>query len=271
MKKILILAAILSLMVACNYIGMANPAVNNSISTQVSEQLTASPIVLSTETPQEVDSQPTEVIPPTETETPIPTITLTPTLSPGDPLLRLGTPSWKESFEKSNQNFYQYEDNMVRFIYENGDLVLTAKNPNSGTYWSMSYPKPKNFYLEATFKTETCVGNDQYGVIFRAPNYDDGYFLGITCDGKYSLRIYSQKGTLIPLTANPAINAGSNQVNRIGILAQDDRYAFYANGKLLQETKESTFVDAGLFGAFIASNNTTNFTVRMADLSFWNQ
>jgi hypothetical protein len=271
MKNKLILTGILCFLLSCNFIGAASPVQNNSISTQVSEQLTASPIVLSTDTPGVSDIQPTETIAPTETETQTPTITLTPTLSPGDPLLRLGKPSWKETFEKTNQNFYHDEDNQIRFVYENGSLVMTAKNPNGGTYWSMSYLKPKNFYLEATYRTETCSGNDQYGMIFRAPDYNDGYFFNFTCDGKYALRIYSQKGYLIPLTANPAINAGSNQVNRIGILAQDDRYAFYANGKLLQETKEATFVDAGLFGAFIASAETTNFTVRMDEIAFWNQ
>jgi hypothetical protein len=271
MKNKLILAGILSFLLSCNFLGTVNPAQNNTISTQVSEQLTASPIVFITVTPENIAAEPTEYIKPTETETQIPTATSTATLSPDDPRTRLGKPTWKETFEKDNQNFYQHEDNLIHFYYENGALVLTAINPNSGIYWSMSYPKPKNAYIEATFKTETCSDNDRYGMIFRAPDFEDGYFLGFTCDGKYYLRIYSQKGYLIPLTANPAINAGSNQVNRIGILTQDDRYAFYANGKLLQETKESTFIEAGLFGAFVASANTPNFTVRMDEISYWNQ
>ncbi|HEX7555167.1 MAG TPA: hypothetical protein VF338_00980 [Leptolinea sp.] len=271
MKKILILAGVFSLLIACNFVGTLNPEKNNSVSTQVSAQLTASPIVVPTETMVQPPVVITVSVPSTETWTPEPTITLTPTLSPDDPRIRLGNPSWKETFEKTNQNFYQYEDDQNRFLYEDGALALTAKNANGWTGWSMSYPKPKNFYLEATFKTGTCSGADQYGLIFRAPDYKDGYFLGITCDGKYSLRIYTLKGTLIPWTANPAINAGSNQVNRIGILAQNDRYAFYANGKLLQETKESTFTEAGLFGAFIASANTSNFTVLMDEIDLWNQ
>jgi hypothetical protein len=270
MKNRLILVSILLLLVACNFIGLSNPVVKSSISTQVSEQLTSSPIVISTDTP-EANPEISETVILLDTETPIPSDTPTVTLSPGDPLLRLGNPSWKETFEKTNQNFYQYEDDQTRFLYENGVLSLTAKQPNGWTGWSMSYPKPKNFYLEATMKTETCSGDDRYGLVFRAPDYEDGYFFGFNCDGKYMLRIYSQKGYLIPWTANPAINAGSNQVNRIGILAQNDRYAFYANGKLLQETRESTFTEAGLFGAFIASANTSNFTVNMEEIAFWNQ
>ncbi len=50
MKKILITAGILFLMISCNFISLLNPERNNSISTQVSEQLTVSPILLYTET-----------------------------------------------------------------------------------------------------------------------------------------------------------------------------------------------------------------------------
>jgi hypothetical protein len=274
MKKTLILTGILSLLIACNFVGAANPARNNTVATQVAEQLTASPIFTSTQTPDLTGtaSAATAIAPTsTETATPVPTATETATLSPDDPRTRLGNPDWKETFEKTNQNFYQFEDDQKRFAYDNGTLAMLAKNPNGWMSWSMSYPKPKNFYLEATFKTETCSGADQYGIVFRAPDYNDGYFLGITCDGKYSMRIYSQKGMLIPWTANPAIHAGSNQVNRIGILAQNDRYAFYANGVLLQQTLESTYLEAGLFGTYIASLNTPNFTVRMDEIDLWNK
>lgn len=270
MKTRLIPVGVLFLSVACNFVSMANPAIKNSVSTQVSEQLTASPIVIATETPEGI-AEVAETVVLLDTETPVPSITPTVTLSPDDPLLRLGNPSWKETFEKTNQNFYQDENNTIRFLYQNGALSLTAKNPDGWVSWSMSYLKPKNFYLEATMRTEACSGDDRYGLVFRAPDYEDGYFFGFNCDGKYALRIYSQKGYLIPWTANPAINAGSNQVNRIGVLAQNERYAFYANGRLLQETSESTFTEAGLFGAFIASANTVNFTVNMEEIAFWNQ
>lgn len=271
MKKTLILTGIFSLLLACNFISAANPAHKGTVATQVAEQLTASPLITATDTPDLAGTSTAAAPTATETATPTPTITETPTLSPDDPRTRLGNPEWKETFEKSNQNFLQSEDDQRRFTYDNGSLAMTAKNANGWMNWSMSYPKPKNFYLEATFKTETCSGADHYGLMFRAPDFNDGYFLGISCDGKFSLRIYSQKGMLIPWTPNPAIHAGPNQVNRIGILAQNDRYAFYANGVLLQQTLESTFLDAGLFGAYIASINTPNFTVRMDEIDLWNQ
>ncbi len=271
MKKILILTGIFGFLMACNFATAANPARKDTVATQVAEQLTASPIFTATGTPDLTSTASAAVPTATETATPVPTATETPTLSPDDPRVRLGTPTWKETFEKDNQNFFQYEDDQKRFAYDNGTLVMTAKNANGWMSWSMSYPKPKNFYLEATFQTETCSGADQYGMVFRAPDYNDGYFLGISCDGKYSLRIYSQKGMLIPWTANPAIHAGPNQVNRIGILAQNDRYALYANGVMLQQTLEQTYLEAGLFGTYIASLNTPNFTVRMDEIDLWNQ
>lgn len=277
MKKIIFTTLFAFIIVSCNFLASQSPELKDNISTEVSQQLTTAPIELitATEIPATEDSNAAtpspQDPPPTATESPTPTITMTPTLSPDDPRIKLGAPDWKEDFSKANNNFYQYEDAQSRFVYDSGALALTAKNPNGWTGWSLSYPKPKNFYLEATFKVETCSGLDRYGLVYRAPNFENGYFFGLSCDGQFLLRIYNQQGTLIPWTPNPAILQGSNQVNRLGILAQGDRYAFYANGKLLQETKESTFTDAGLFGAFIASTNTSNFTVRMYEISFWNK
>lgn len=277
MKRKIIIGLIALLLVGCNFIANTSPEFRNNVSTEVSQQLTASPVIVDTITSSPAETNPTisvsstEIPKVTETETAIPTATLTPTFSPDDPRLKLGAPSWKEDFSKANKNFYNNEDDQTRFIYETGNLSLTAKNPNGWLGWSLSYPKPKDYYLEATFKVGTCSGLDQYGLVYRAPDFNNGYFFGFSCDGQYSLRIYNQKGYLIPWTPNPAILSGSNQVNRLGILALGDRYAFYANGKLLQETKESTFVDAGLFGAFIASASTSNFTVLMDEIAFWNK
>jgi hypothetical protein len=277
MKRKAIIGLIAITVVGCNFFTTTTPEFHNNVSTEVSQQLTASPVIFNTATNNPVGTNPTQAVSTTEvpkiteTETAIPTATLTPTLSPDDPRLKLGSPSWKEDFSKANKNFYQYEDDQTRFLYETGNLSLIAKNPNGWMGWSLSYPKPKDFYLEATFKVGTCSGLDQYGLVYRAPDFNNGYFFGFSCDGQFSLRIYNQKGYLIPWTPNPAILSGSDQVNRLGILAQGDRYAFYANGKLLQETKETTFLDAGVFGAFIASANTTNFTVLMDEIAFWNK
>jgi hypothetical protein len=277
MKRKLFIGLIAFIVTGCSFLTTISPEFHNNVSTEVSQQLTASPVNLTTatETPVENKADKATSTPegllPTETETATPTTTLTPTLSPDDPRVKLGAPTWKEDFSKANKNFYQYEDDQTRFMYDSGSLVLTAKNPNGWLSWSLSYPKPKDFYLEATFKVETCSGLDRYGLVYRAPDFNNGYFFAFSCDGEFSLRIYNRQGDLISWTPNPAILPGSNQVNRIGILAQGDRYAFYANGKLLQETKESTFTDAGLFGAFIASSNTSNFTVRMDEIAFWNK
>ncbi len=270
MKKGLALTGLVFFLAACNFINAMDVHKVDTVATHVSEQLTASPIIIATDTSSPVNFTATVTPLPTETETAIPTITTTATLSPDDPRSRLGNPTWKESFDKPNQNFYQDDNENIRFAYESGDLALTTKNPN-WTSWSMSYHKPRNYYLEATFKVGDCSGADRYGLVFRAPNYEDGYFYGITCDGRFALKIFSQKGELITWTNHPAINTGSNQVNRVGVLVQNNRYALYANGKLLQETFDDTFVKEGLFGSYIASSTTANFTVRVEEIAFWNQ
>jgi hypothetical protein len=242
----------------------------------VSQQLTIEPVLTNTPSPLEPDIRNNitltkETTPEEPTVTSSSTITQTPTLSPEDPRKSLGAPDWKEDFNKDNRNFYHNEDEHSNFFYDSGNLVLIAKNPEQWMAWSLSYPKPKDFYLEAAVSTEKCSGMDQYGLVFRAPDLNNGYFFGFTCDGKFSLRDHNVPGYLIPWTENSAIKAGSNQSNRIGVLALGDRYAFYANGQLLQETKDITFTNAGLFGAFVSSANTANFTVKVDEVSYWNK
>ena len=55
--------------------------------------------------------------------------------------------------------------------------------------WSLTFSqKPQNFYLDAVFTPQTCSGADVYGLVFRAPDTESGYFFGVTCDGRYNLR-----------------------------------------------------------------------------------
>ena len=85
---------------------------------------------------------------------------------------------------------------------------------------------------------------DQYGIVFRAPNMEDGYgyFYGLTCDGGYTLRKWDSSGLSVVLenTAGTSINSGSNKTNVLGVWAKDDRIRLYANGQFLKEITNSS-------------------------------
>jgi hypothetical protein len=235
------------------------------VSTQVSVMLTEMPTVT---TAPSATVAPSATMAPTGTPTqalPSETPTLAPTT--GD------KPDWRETFD-SGKAFYLFENDNSKVQMESGALVLTGLTANGWIGWSLTYSqKPQNFRLEAVFKTETCAGADLYGLVFRAPNSTSGYFYGVTCDGRINLHARNfDDGTdteIVALTGASQVAAGSNQTNRLGVTVSGSKIQLFANGSLVQEVTDETFKDAGFFGAFVAANETTGFTVRMDEISLW--
>jgi len=148
---------------------------------------------------------------------------------------------------------------------------LTSLQPIGWHSWSMYYHNLQNFYLEATLRTQTCSGADRYGLVFRAPDDNHGYFYGLSCDGKYNLSSYDGANftTLIDYTKSSAILSGSNQTNRLGVMARGSEINLYMNGVPIQQINDSTYTSAGVFGVFIASQETANFTYEMDEIDYW--
>lgn len=290
--KIKINAALLAafLLAGCNLPTRSLPVTptGDPVATQVSRLLTQSPTQTAAPT---LTAAPTETsVPPTETApaatataamaatataaaaavtTPLPT----PTTLAGDPKASLGEPTWRSTLDSTNI-FYQYENENTKVAIENGALVLTGLSNNGWLGWSLTYSNPaQNFYLEGVFSPQTCSGADLYGLVFRSANNDSGYFYGLTCDGRFNLHARDFKdGTdkvLVDLTPASPIQMGSNSVNRAGVWVNGSDIKLYANGSLLKEITDDTFKEKGNFGAIVAANNTSGFTVKMDEISLW--
>lgn len=142
----------------------------------------------------------------------------------------------------------------------------------SSPEWLLTYVEAKNFYLEATVQTPLqCQNDDRFGIIFRAPDTDSGYFYTLTCGGHFRFSSWDGKelNTIINWKTNEAINVGPGQVNRMAIKAEINKFAFYVNGTLLGEATDNLFPHSGRFGFFIGTADTPNFIVAFDDLSYW--
>lgn len=288
-KSIPTLLLVALLFTACNLpVSPSNAAKPEDIATRVSQLMTQNPAVTpalvtatgsaSQNTPLPATSTPsanatieaTTTLQATQTVQAGPTATL----PPGDPKKSLGQPAWQATSDTS-KSFYLYENEGTLVKDDNGLLSLTGKINNGWLGWSMTHSHPaQNFYLEAAFKTQDCGGADSYGVVFRAPSDQAGYFFSVTCDGKYSLEARdftnNNDNTLVKLTPNGAIQPGANQTNRLGVLANSDKLSLYANGILLQTLTDTTFnPEKGFLGVQIAANLTTGFTVTLQEISLW--
>jgi hypothetical protein len=295
-KKILSLSLLLILILSSCNLPVAETAPppteispKDLIATMVAQTVTANPIVPATETQAVAPTLTDTAAVPSATATATPGVTTTateasgPTLSPsptsnGDYASSLGQPTWKDTFETSGGFFEKgtnsYEDDHTRIAIENGMMTLTSfGSPPNWRSWRLTYPSVKNFYLETTFVTHDCAGADQYGMVFRAPDFDSGfgYYLAFNCGGSYSLVRMDDTGfvTITPWSQSSDLLAGSGQTNRMGILTSGTTISIYINGSKVLDANDSHFQDAGHFGPFIAYSQTPNFSVDLKSIAYW--
>jgi len=234
----------------------------------------ALPATAPTQAPPTALSAPSETASPTDTPTQAvtetQTIAPTATLSSTDPRASLGSPTWEDNF-KNDKNWRMGEDPFTKVEVEDNTLLLTGRTTTDG--WRLTWPTIQDFYLEMTAKTGSCTGSDHYGLFFRVPDKSDptdGYLLGFSCDGRYQLRQWDgeKMKVLVSPTSSPAIHAGADQTNRLGVRADGERLALYANGVLLEELTDDTY-DEGGFGMFVGARKTDGFTIHVTNIAYW--
>lgn len=238
----------------------------NPVATSVSSTLAAKTSeALQTASPSPL---PTQTAPPTAS--PLPSETPTPTLTPA---LDLGSPTWRNTLDKPTAFGLQepYQDANSAFSVANGVMVIKSFNNAGYRGWRLTSQAPANIYLQGIYLTRSCAGQDQYGLVLRAPDYESGqgYYLGLTCDGQYRFVRWDATGvTSLASGSNPAILGGSNQTNRLAIRAEGSVFKLYANDKLLQEVTDSTFTGSGHFGVYVAGVSR-NLVVDLDEIAYW--
>ena len=277
MKKITFVVLIsLLLLTSCNFPN-AQPSTDTAgvIATRVALTMMAIPtatIALPTQ------SVPTNALPTTALTTIVPTetatITPTPTTAPADPKITLGSPAYSNTFTSGSDFDLPYTDDAVTISAQNGSLEFTSLGVNYGLRYQLTYPKPKDFYLEGIFQTVNCSGYDHYGLVSKAPNYTDGYgyYVGFSCNGQFVVQKWDNTGlsTLINWTTDSHILTGPGQTNRLGVWMKGNEIKLYANGFLIKEFADSSFTSAGHIGIYGGAVDTSNFTFKVTDIAQWN-
>ncbi len=246
------------------------------VETEVVEEATvetAEPTVEITEEP-EVEETPVETEEPIEEPTAEPSTE--PTVESSDPAVYLGTPTWVDEMEKP-EFWVAGSDAFTSAVFENGAMTLKALSDLPG--WRIATTDElSKAYMEMIVKMGACSGTDNYGIDFRVPknvNYEQGYFFAVTCDGRYSLRLYDglkgENGKSIMLknlTASSLINKGKDQTNRLGVSAVGNTLTLFINGEKVEEIQDATY-PSGFFGVFINRDNTKDLTVYVDQVRYW--
>ncbi|HNT53564.1 MAG TPA: hypothetical protein PKG95_02565 [Anaerolineaceae bacterium] len=281
-KNWLLLAAITLLLTSCNLPvrrTLLPPSNDVALGTQVAYTLTSVAVTthppVTTDIPGTLAVTATPTLPTATPTAPAPTLLPTPTIS-GDPRQSLGTPAWQDPLDDGGDWGLEetgYQDDALGVKVENGSLLMTNYQAQGQYRWWLSGQRPQNFYLEATLHTQNCSAADTYGLVFRAPDYYNGpgYYLRLRCSGEYMLTAWTEERVnLTDWQTHSALLGGSNQTNRIGVLANGSTIALYANGQLLQTVTDSSLSAAGHIGVFISAVTTPGFTFEMSEISYWN-
>ena len=199
-----------------------------------------------------------------------------PTIGQDDPKLSLGSATWKDTLNSGNYwglNASGTTINDTVIVVKDGYLTMSRNVLGLGKTWWKASPKPRNFYLEGRFTLQNCSGDDQYGLVFRAPSFEDGngYYYMVSCDGRYTLIKWDSNGQslLINWEKSEAIQAGADKINDLGVWVKDNTIILYVNGNKLKEINDGSITTAGYFGLVMDARNTPGFTVKLDEISYW--
>jgi hypothetical protein len=280
-KTYLPILALLITLSACTMPAVQEPTADPAVVEQIvggtlTAQAPATQESTPTLLPTETATLPTETLPPTATET---VDTATPTITVVVSGFRdtLGSPAWRnelndgQAFGLDNEG---YQDDNTRIVIENGAMVLSSSSIYGYRGWRLTSKSPADVYLEAKFDVQSCSGADLYGIVYRAPDYvsGKGYYLGITCEGNFSVTKWTDAGSrsIITSTFDDAILSGSGQTNRLGIQMLDDDFYVHINNKLVTQFSDDSFSDGGHIGVFIAGGGNGNLRVSLDEIAYWN-
>ncbi len=291
MKKAITLIVILAavLMAGCTVVERFKMAEQQYLETRVAEMLEEMPTeVVQTIEPvvtEEAKVVETEVVVEETVETPEPTVeiaeepeveeTLVVTEEPPvvsfDPAVYLGTPDWVNELDKVDWNVSASEFDLASI--ENGAMTLKALNDEPGWRIAPTTEELSKAYMEAIIKVGACSGIDSYGMIVRtsrSSGFNEGYFFAVTCDGRYSLRLWKglKSVMLKTLTTSDLINKGKDQTNRLGVAAIGDSLTLFINGEKVDEIMDENF-SQGYFGVFINRDKTKDLTVYVDQVRYW--
>ena len=240
----------------------------------VEEAPTATPLPATPTTQAQADKA-TATKAPAEAS-PTPAATFVPTAALGEPTYHnpMVIPNYAEWARAGTSTLP--DDENIRLQFKDGQLYVTGKQLDFSTWW-FSYPTLKDAYIEMTFNTENCSGQDAYGMIFRGPPHQAGqsfgYVVSFTCDG--SLWVFRLDGVdpwraenLIEPKKVSAIHKGAGVENVIGVQADGDDLTFFANGVQVGEVQDDHFAK-GRVGVFVRSASPDIYTYRVTDFAYW--
>lgn len=264
-KTICLLIFLLFFITSCNFPISQQINFNDQVATKAAFAMTATAIVDSLKSPAQ-----------TGVSDLTPTLSPTHTAIPDSLFNNLGEPNWRDNFSTPT-NWFKSGSSAVygnaMFKVQNGAFNFET-SAMEGMIWYLSYKQIRDFYIEVEFETIRCAGDDQYGLVLRATNYEDGYayYALFTCDGKFNVLKNTPTGLIALVPEWKMISEFTNfsgGKTLMGVSIRGNIIRLYANRVFLQEFVDSSLPDQGHFGFVINPRQTAAFHVKANNVAYW--
>jgi serine/threonine protein kinase len=191
-------------------------------------------------------------------------------------MLELAAPDYVDHFDDPELWYtYDFEDTATYRI-EDGELTGVDHTPEElYTWWTWVNKQSGNVYTEVTARNGDCVGRDSLGIAVRVDDNskEGGYGFEVSCDGHWRLRrhrIGKDPKDLTEWAPSEHILQGQGAINRLGLLAYQDRFLLFANDEVLGEVIDPEYARSfGSFALFVRSSLTYELMAHFDDFSFW--
>lgn len=127
-----------------------------------------------------------------------------------------------------------------------------------------------NMYVEITAEPSLCRGEDDYGLVFRAPNNVAYYRFALACNATVGADRVSLSSTRVlqaPIASADAPPGAPGQV-RLGVWAVGKEFHFFLNGHYQFSTTDASY-GSGAIGVFAHAAGSSPVTVAFSDLAVY--
>jgi hypothetical protein len=261
------------LAVACGPRAAARPTVPPAVQTTVSAPPTSTSLPPASPTVARPTPLPPTATPPPATATPLPAPAASPTVpATPDPNEDVGAVIHADPLDGSSGWSWGFEDEAAAFGVEDGRLHAVMHRAD--LWWRLSRSDDGvsggDQQVRVTAHAASCVGQDEYGLIFRGQAAEAGgydlYLLALRCDGAAAFQAMrgSQTVSLVDWTASPAVQTGAPADNTLLAWMAGDEFRFYANGRYLFSARDAGLTQ-GFYGFYLWDRNAGGLTVDFTD------
>jgi len=227
------------------------------------------------------ESTPFEI--PTETSTPVltattvwfpptvaPTLFVAPTVQPTVNLLEeVGSLTLSDNF--TDTALWQVGEKPSGSVeYSSDRLTIAIQQPQGILFSFRPSPILQDAYVEITTSISLCIGDDSYGMLFRASSIQDFYRLLINCNGLIRLERVRNGvvNVLTDWTSSSQLSAGAPLTLKLGVWMHGTTFRVFIHNAFQFEANDDAF-SSGWLGVFARSAGNTSVTVNFSDLQVY--